>query len=59
MMSDFLIEYSFDGASWKQMRSAHLHRIGEQLEVGLYACSPIGKRFGCRFTSLKIGESAW
>jgi len=56
---DFLIQYSFDGASWKQMRIAHLHGIGEQLEVGLYACSPIGKRFRCRFTLLKIGESAW
>ena len=57
--NDFLIESSFDGATWKQMRIAHLHGVGEQLEVGVYACSPIGRRFQCRFTSLKIGESAW
>ena len=56
---DFLIESSCDGAGWKQMRIAHLHGIGEQLEVGVYACSPIGRRFQCRFTSLEIGENVW
>jgi regulation of enolase protein 1 (concanavalin A-like superfamily) len=56
--SDFLLEHSFDGASWKQMRIAHLHGVGEQLGVGLYACSPIGKSFRCRFTLLRIGENS-
>ena len=57
--SDFLLEHSFDGASWKQMRISHLHEIGEQLEVGLYACSPVGEGFSCRFTQLRIGANSW
>jgi regulation of enolase protein 1 (concanavalin A-like superfamily) len=57
--SDFLIESSFDGQDWLQMRIAHLHRTQAQLGVGLYACSPVGKAFWCRFTLLDISESSW
>lgn len=57
--NDFLLEHSFDGAGWKQMRIAHLHGIGEQLEVGPYACSPTGKGFRCRFTLLRFAENSW
>jgi regulation of enolase protein 1 (concanavalin A-like superfamily) len=57
--NDFQIESSFDGEGWSQMRIAHLHRLEEQVEVGPYACSPIGKRFWCRFLSLTIGENSW
>jgi len=57
--SDFLIESSFDGREWLQMRIAHLHRAPEQLAVGVYACSPIGKAFRCRFSTLEISENGW
>jgi hypothetical protein len=56
---DFLLEYAFDGANWQQMRIAHLHGIGEELEAGLYACSPTGKGFQCRFTELRIDDNSW
>lgn len=57
--SDFLIESSFDGQDWLQMRIAHLHILPEQLEVGVYACSPIGRDFWCRFSLLSISENGW
>ncbi|MCK5119402.1 MAG: DUF1349 domain-containing protein, partial [Candidatus Latescibacteria bacterium] len=50
--SDFLIENSYDGQNWHQLRITHLHRVSEPLEVGVYACSPTGKNFWCRFKLL-------
>ena len=57
--SDFLLESSYDGQDWAQLRIAHLHRSFEQLEVGVYACSPIGKDFWCKFLVLEISENEW
>jgi uncharacterized protein len=57
--SDFRIESSFDGREWLQMRIAHLHQAPAQLAAGVYACSPIGKAFWCRFSMLEISENAW
>jgi len=57
--SDFLLESSFDGQGWAQLRIAHLHKAFEQLEVGVYACSPIGKDFWCKFNVLAISENKW
>jgi hypothetical protein len=57
--SDFLIESSFDGDDWLQMRIAHLHILVEPLQVGLYACSPIGKAFRSRFSFLRFSDNAW
>ncbi len=51
---DFLLEHSLDGQDWVQMRIAHLHAASAQLEVGVYACSPIGKDFWCRFMFVEI-----
>ncbi len=56
---DFLIEHSYDGSEWVQMRIAHLHTIGDTLDVGLYACSPIGKTFRCKFFFISISENNW
>ena len=56
---DFLLENSQDGQAWLQMRITHLHRASDDLEIGVYACSPIGKDFWCRFTTLEISESKW
>ncbi len=57
--SDFLLEGSFDGNDWLQLRIAHLHKLFKQLEIGIYACSPIGKDFWCRFKLLTISENEW
>lgn len=56
---DFLIEASFDGHAWIQLREAHMHRCPVLLEVGIYACSPTGDGFTCRFRELVITESRW
>ncbi len=59
--SDFLIEWSTDGDEWRQMRIAHLHAAsaGSALTIGLYACSPVGGGFKCRFTYVEITGSRW
>ena len=56
---DFLLENSYDGQNWLQLRITHLHKMSEYLEVGVYACSPIGKDFWCRFTQLEMSENYW
>ena len=57
--SDFLLENSHDGQTWLQMRVTHLHQSVEQVEIGVYACSPIGKDFRCCFKSLEISDNQW
>jgi regulation of enolase protein 1 (concanavalin A-like superfamily) len=57
--ADFLIESSGDGRDWLQMRIAHLHAAPTELAAGVYACSPIGRAFWCRFSMLEISENHW
>ncbi|MCB9104602.1 MAG: DUF1349 domain-containing protein [Anaerolineales bacterium] len=57
--SDFLIESAIADEPWQQLRVAHLHQLTEPIEVGMYACSPIGQNFWCRFARLEIGENGW
>lgn len=57
--SDFLLESSYNGQAWAQLRITHLHKSFKQLEVGVYACSPIGKDFWCRFNFLAISKNEW
>ncbi|MBN1220870.1 MAG: DUF1349 domain-containing protein [Anaerolineae bacterium] len=57
--SDFLLENSFDGVNWFQMRITHLHQISSRVKAGIYACSPIGSMFRCKFASLVISENRW
>ncbi len=47
--NDFMLDSAEDGEQWKQMRIAHLYEAPRTLEVGLYACSPSGEGFRCRF----------
>ncbi len=47
--NDVFIEHSSDGKVWQQMRVAHLHQLERSLDVGIYACSPIGTGFICSF----------
>lgn len=60
--SDYRIEYSLDGAEFKQMRILHLDsavRNGQEINVGIYACSPQESSFKAVFTELSIGENIW
>lgn len=56
---DFLLEYAFPAGAWQQMRITHLHAVGDALPIGIYACSPIGEDFHCRFRFITIGENQW
>lgn len=58
--SDFLVEWSA-GDDWHQVRVAHLHALPEtaEVQIGIYACSPVGDRFVCRFEYVDIGENGW
>lgn len=57
--SDFLLESSYDGQAWHQLRVTHLHKDTDACEIGVYACSPIGKEFWCCFKTLEIEENKW
>ena len=56
---DFLLEHSSDGHTWLQMRITHLHKEAAYYEIGVYACSPIGKDFRCCFKTLEISDNQW
>ena len=73
--ADFLIESSFDGVFFKQMRIFHLHKLGEttvemgksnpplsvQIIVGfgVYACSPLKSSFTAKFTDMNLEPCKW
>jgi len=52
--ADFELSWSLDGREWRQMRIAHLHRCPDEIQVGVYACSPKGEGFACRVDELEI-----
>lgn len=56
---DFLLEHSYDGWFWQQLRITHLHQPADVYQIGVYACSPIGRDYWCRFKSLEIAENEW
>ena len=56
---DFLLSWATDGRDWHQMRVTHLHGCPAELQVGIYACSPIGAGFVCRVNSLTMGPNDW
>ena len=56
---DFLIESSFNGREWHQLRIAHLHAPIAQVQAGVYACSPIGSDFRCKFHWLAVSKNRW
>jgi regulation of enolase protein 1 (concanavalin A-like superfamily) len=57
--NDFLLENSYDGQTWIQLRITHLHKVTDVCEAGVYACSPLGKDFWCRFKFLEISRNEW
>lgn len=56
---DFLLQNSYDGKTWAQMRITHLHAAPKSLQAGIYACSPKNGRFQCTFTHLTIDNNQW
>ena len=73
--ADFLIEHSFNGKDFKQMRIFHLSVLGGTDEIaaqlapteifaqpvrfGVYACSPLDSSFTATFEYLRLTDSLW
>ena len=52
--ADFELSWSLDGQEWRQMRIPHLHGCPDEIQVGVYACSPKGEGFRCRVDALEV-----
>lgn len=56
---DFCIENSYDGVNFKQMRIAHLFEGDNEIQLGIYACSPEHSTFKAVFTEIAFTECQW
>lgn len=58
--SDYIIEFAEPAAQpqWTQIRIAHLHDEAGPVQVGLYACSPIGAGYVTEFDFLRIEKGS-
>jgi regulation of enolase protein 1 (concanavalin A-like superfamily) len=54
--NDFTIEYSHNGTTWHQLRMTHLLQPFNELQVGIYACSPKKSSFEAIFNQFELGE---
>lgn len=57
--SDYCIECSTDGITFRQMRICHLWEGNEEISFGVYACSPVEGSFRAKFTNMQITECMW
>ena len=57
--SDFLIEYSYDGSSFSQMRIFHLAKCDGEIRFGLHAGSPTKNSFEAVFTDISMSDCIW
>ncbi len=57
--SDYCIECSEDGVTFKQMRICHLWEGTGEIQFGIYACSPEESSFEAVFTHMKMTECKW
>jgi len=56
---DYCIECSTDGVNFSQMRICHMYAGADEIQFGIYACSPEESSFTAIFTNMKITECAW
>ncbi len=56
---DFCIECSEDGVTFKQMRVCHMWEATDEIQFGVYACSPEESSFKATFTQMEITECKW
>lgn len=56
---DYCIENSYDGVNYKQMRIAHLFEGDNEIQLGIYACSPEHSTFKAVFTEIAFTECQW
>ncbi|WP_407268538.1 DUF1349 domain-containing protein [Radiobacillus sp. PE A8.2] len=51
---NFYVDYSLDSISWSQIRITHLSEETNDMQVGIYACSPQGEGYEAEFAYIKI-----
>lgn len=56
---DFRIEYSYDGADFRQMRICRLAAARGSVPFGIYACSPEESSFTARFSDMTVTDCLW
>ena len=56
---DYCIECSEDGVKYKQMRICHMYKATDEIQFGIYACSPEESSFMAIFTNMEITECKW
>ena len=57
--SDYYIEYSKDGKTFRQMRIFHMWEGTEQITYGIYACSPTEGSYRATFSDMQITQCQW
>ncbi len=57
--SDYCMECSEDGVTFKQMRICHLWEGAGEIQFGIYACSPEESSFEAVFTHMEMTECKW
>ena len=57
--SDYCIECSLDGITFKQMRICHMDKGNGTVRFGIYACSPEDSSFKAVFTNIEFTECQW
>lgn len=57
--NDFCIENSSDGQTYKQMRIFHLFQADNEINLGIYACSPSKSSFNAIFSEIEVSKCLW
>ncbi len=57
--SDYCIECSEDGRTFRQMRICHMHAGAGSIRFGIYACSPEDSSFTAVFSDMAVTECVW
>lgn len=57
--NDFRIECSRDGITFSQMRICHMWDAADEIQFGIYACSPEDSSFKATFTDMNVTECRW
>ena len=57
--SDYCIESSTDGVTFRQMRIFHLCEGAGTIRFGVYACSPEDSSFEAVFSEMQLTECLW
>ncbi|MBO4938060.1 MAG: DUF1349 domain-containing protein [Oscillospiraceae bacterium] len=57
--SDYCLECSADGVTFRQMRICHLHEGSGTIRFGIYACSPEESSFEAIFTDMALTQCLW